>query len=74
MNKITIGMRSMLSKRSGWLHCLLDRGIRDDDWYRNACECFALLNSIIEEDITPVEILQLHRLLELIDAYEIKPE
>lgn len=70
MNEIIASMRLCLIGRADELQYLLDVGIEDADWYRNACECFVLLNSIDENERTPDEVSQRQRLLELTNAYE----
>lgn len=70
MDKITASMRICLIGRAEDLQHLLDVGIEDVDWYRNAWECSCLLNSIDESERTPEEISQSKRLRELTDKYE----
>jgi len=72
VNRITAGMRLCLIGREEELQHLLAVGIEDEDWYRNACECFVLLNSIVEDERTEEEVCQRKRLLDLTSEYEDK--
>lgn len=70
MNEITASMRICLIGRAEDLQHLLNVGIEDADWYRNACECFVLLNSIDEDERTSDEVSQHKYLLDLTSKYE----